>query len=404
MTLSEELQWRGFVNQTTFNKLSELDSQKRTFYWGVDPTANSMQVGNLAAAMMAKIFINHGWDAILLVGGATGMVGDPDGKKQERDLLTIDKIDENKKAIAAQYDQVFDSQDFTVVDNYSWFKDINYLDFLRTVGKNVSVTQMLDRSFIQDRIGEGGSGITYAEFSYSLIQGYDYLHLFREHNATVQLAGADQWGNSIAGVDLIRRISGSEAHVYTCPLIVDASGKKFGKSEGNAIWVDSSQTSVYKYYQFWLNSDDASVGDYIKKYTAIQPDDFDKLMSDFESNPQERAAQKYLAYESTKLVHGEKASNSAVKVTGTLFGGLQYNDLNDDDIAILKDELPNVKKGKDILDILIDSGVCQTKGEARRLVESNAVSFDNQKVIDVSAQIESTGLIKKGKNTYVLVV
>ncbi len=231
MKLSEELQWRGFVNQTTYDDLSALDGAPISFYWGVDPSARSMTIGNFAAAMMARHFIDAGHHAFLLVGGATGMIGDPDGKKDERSLKTLEEIAENKDGIAAQYRQIFADKSFTVVDNYDWFKDINYLSFLREVGKHVPLSQMLGRDFVQARLGEGGSGISYAEFSYSLIQGYDFLHLFREHGVTLQLCGADQWGNSITGVDLVRRIEGGEAHVYSTPLVINkATGVKFGQS------------------------------------------------------------------------------------------------------------------------------------------------------------------------------
>ena len=230
MTLSEELQWRGFVNQTTFADISDVDTP-RTFYWGVDPSADSMHIGQLAMAMMIRAFMAHGHTAILLVGGATGMVGDPGGKDKERDLKSIDEIEHNKAGIMNQYRMLFAEMPFTMVDNYDWFRDMNYLKFLRDIGKRVSLTQMLDREFIKSRIGEAGGGISYAEFSYALIQGYDFLHLFREHDATLQIAGSDQWGNSVAGVEMIRKIDGGEAHVWTAPLILDkTTGKKFGSN------------------------------------------------------------------------------------------------------------------------------------------------------------------------------
>ena len=262
MKLSEELQWRGFVNQTTFPDLSALDGAPISFYWGVDPSSDSMTIGNFAAAMMVRHFIDHGHKAFLLVGGATGMIGDPDGKADERNLKTLDEIAKNKAGIAAQYKTAFAGKDFTLVDNYDWFKDLNYLEFLRMVGKNVPLSQMLGRDFVQARLGEGGTGISYAEFSYSLIQGYDFVHLYKNHGVTLQLCGADQWGNSIAGVDLIRRMEGGEAHVYSTPLVINkATGKKFGKSEDGAIWLDPKKSSVYKFYQFWLNVDDEGVID-----------------------------------------------------------------------------------------------------------------------------------------------
>ena len=400
MTLSEELTWRGFVNQTTFKNLGDLDTENRTFYWGVDPSASSMTIGNFAAAMMAKTFMKHGWKAILLVGGATGMIGDPDGKKQERDLLSLRDIENNKKSISAQYSQVFSGLSFDVVDNYDWFKDFNYLQFLRDIGKHVPLTQMLDRSFVRDRVGAGGAGISYAEFSYSLIQGYDFLHLFKEKGATVQLCGADQWGNSIAGVELIRRVTSGEAHIYTCPLIVNkTTGVKFGKSEGGAIWLDANLTSPYKFYQFWLNVDDEGVGDYIKVYTEIQKDEFDQLMAEFSQDRSQRAAQKYLAYEATRLVHGQDVADSIKRISEVLFSGRVVSDLTDQDFTALSLELPT-SQNEDILEFLIETKIASSKGEARRLIEQNAVSVNGEKVTSLDAKLKSPSLIKKGKNVF----
>src|SRR5690606_15216819 len=229
-----------------------------SFYWGVDPSAPSMTIGNLATAMMVRHFINYGHKAVLLLGGATGMIGDPDGKAQERDLMTAEEVEANKKGIETQYKQVFGGQEFEIVDNYDWFKDIGYLQFLRDVGKHVPMRQMLGRDFVNTRLSEDGAGISYAEFSYVLIQGYDFVHLNKEHGVTLQVCGSDQWGNSIAGVDLIRRLNGQEAHVWSAPLVVNnTTGVKFGKSEEGAVWLDEKLTSPYKFYQFWLNVDDA---------------------------------------------------------------------------------------------------------------------------------------------------
>ena len=237
MTLSEELKWRGFVNQTTFEDISMLDKEKRTFYWGVDPSASSMTIGNLASAMMVKVFIKHGYNPILLIGGATGLIGDPDGKAQERDLKTPEAIRKNKTGIVKQYENIFYGEHFKVVDNYDWFVKIGFIEFLRDVGKHVPMRQMVAREFVQSRLKESGAGISYAEFSYSLIQGYDFLHLFEKHGVTLQISGADQWGNCIAGVDLIRRKTGKEAHVWTTPLIMNkATGKKFGKTDVFSSW------------------------------------------------------------------------------------------------------------------------------------------------------------------------
>jgi tyrosyl-tRNA synthetase len=403
MNLSEELSWRGFVNQTTLKDLSVLDTQSISFYWGVDPSADSMTIGNLAAAMMVRHFINHGHKAFLLVGGATGMIGDPDGKKDERSLLTLDDIAHNKQAIAAQYSQVFAGKDFTLVDNYDWFKNINYLDFLRLIGKNVPLSQMLGRDFVQSRIGKDGSGISYAEFSYSLIQGYDFLHLSREFGVTLQVCGADQWGNSITGVDLIRRLDAKEAHVYSTPLIINkATGVKFGKSEGGAIWLDAAKTSVYAFYQFWLNLDDASVPDLLKVYTLLDKAEIDRLSAQISANPGAREAQKALAREVTTIVHGKERTESVERVTDVLFGRADFQSLQSDDLETLAREIPVITVGKTITEALVESTLAASNGEARRLIESGAVSINGEKVTDNQTIIE-VSLLKKGKNSFILV-
>jgi tyrosyl-tRNA synthetase len=401
LPLSEELTWRGFINQSTFAKLEDIN-EPRTFYWGVDPSADSMQVGNLAPAMMVRHFLEHGHKAILLVGGATGMIGDPDGKKQERDLKTLDEIAKNKAAIAEQYKTIFAGYDFEIVDNYDWFQNINYLDFLRDVGKHASMTQMLDRDFVQNRIGKDGDGISYAEFSYSLIQGYDFLHLFREKGASLQLAGADQWGNSITGVSLIRRLEGAEAHVLTNPLIVNKqTGVKFGKSEGGAIWLDPVKTSPYKFYQFWLNVDDETAKDLVKIYTLLDKPTIDALLERHAEAPHVRELQKTLAREVTELVHGKKRRESVERVTAVLFGGEVIESLSSDDLDALAAEIPAAKP-KNLITILQSAGVVQSTGEAKRLIVNSGISINGKKISEDS-HVNSPSLIKKGKNTFILV-
>ena len=401
-TLSEELTWRGFINQTTFDDISKIN-EPRTFYWGVDPSADSMQVGNLAAGMLVRHLINHGHKAILLVGGATGMIGDPDGKKQERDLKTFDEITKNKNGLAAQYNTLFAGADFEIVDNYDWFKEINFLDFLRDVGKHVSMTQMLDREFIRSRIGEGGDGISYAEFSYSLIQGYDFLHLFREKGATLQVAGADQWGNSIAGVELIRRLEGESAHILTNPLIVNKStGVKFGKSEGGAIWLDPKKTSPYKFYQFWLNVDDETAKELVKIYTLLDQETISTLIGSHEQNPGDRVLQKTLAREVTELIHGNERRESVERVTAVLFGGAEFSSLSDTDIDELAHEIPTIKAGVSLVDALVSTNIAGSNGEAKRLIDGNAISLNGQKYSE-NIDITEKSLLKKGKNTFVLI-
>lgn len=408
MTLSEELTWRGFVNQTTFKDISAIDGDPITFYWGVDPSSDSMTVGNFAAAMMVKHFILHGHKAILLVGGATGLIGDPDGKKQERDLKELDEITKNVAGLSAQYKTVFAGQDFETVNNHDWFKDINYVDFLRTIGKHLSMTQLLDREFVQSRIGEGAAGLSYAEFSYSLIQGYDFLHLYREKGATLQVCGADQWGNSLSGVEIIRKLEGAEAHVYSTPLIVNkATGVKFGKSEEGAVWLDETKTSVFKFYQFWLNCDDEGIGEYLKVYTLIQPDEFDQLMSEFVKNPQERAAQKYLAYEATKLVHGEDRANSVKAISEVLFGQKSFTELSQSDVSELAKEIP-VVEADNLVAALVDSDLATSNSEAMRFIQSGAVSVNGHKIAPETELtslevVHGHKLLKRGKNTFALI-
>jgi tyrosyl-tRNA synthetase len=406
MTLSQELAWRGFVNQTTFSDITDLDQQKRTFYWGVDPSAASMQIGNLAAAMMARVFIKHGYTPVLLVGGATGLIGDPDGKAQERDLKTTDEVTKNKQAIAAQYKRVFNGLDFKVVDNFDWFKDMNYLDFLRDVGKHVPMRQMLARDFVQSRLGEDGAGISYAEFSYSLIQGYDFLHLFEKHDVTLQLSGADQWGNSITGVDLIRRKTGEEAHVWTIPLIVNkATGVKFGKTEGGAVWLDAEMTSVYQFYQFWLNVDDDGVEDYLKVYTELDKSDIDAVVKAFKADPAARSAQKCLAKEVTTIVHGQERAESAEKASAVLFGKAAFDSLNHTDIDMLKDELTVVQAQDTLASTIVKAGLAASNSEANRFIVSGAISINGEKVLPETGSGFSKGanLLKRGKNSFAII-
>ncbi len=415
MTLSEELQWRGFVNQTTFDDVKQLDGEPIKFYWGVDPSADSMHIGQMAMAMMIRHFIAHGHQATLLVGGATGMIGDPDGRADERNLKSVEEVEHNKAGIAQQYQSLFKGLSFDLVDNYDWFKNINYLSFLREVGKNVPLSEMLGRDFIKSRIGEGGAGISYAEFSYSLIQGYDFLHLYRNNQVTLQIAGADQWGNSLSGVQLVRKIEGAEAHVWTAPLIINKStGRKFGKSEEGAVWLDARKTSIYKFYQFWLNVDDEGVMDYIKIYTLLNKQQVSELAAQQESNPSARPAQKKLAYEVTKLAHGEEGAESARRVTEVLFGKGEFSSLSADDIELLASEIPTRERvpttmnGVDIeptttvVEALTRTGVCSSNGEARRMIQSGAISKNGQK-IQADETLQEPALIRKGKNTFILV-
>lgn len=403
MTLSEELRWRGFINQTTFADISDID-QPRTFYWGVDPSADSMTIGNLAAAMMVRHFIDHGHRAILLVGGATGMIGDPDGKKQERDLRNAETVAHNVEGLRRELSTIFAGQPFEIVNNYDWFRNMGYVEFLHQVGKHVSMTQLLDREFVQARIGAGGSGISYGEFSYSLIQGYDFLHLYRTHGATLQLAGADQWGNSITGVSLIRKLEAAEAHVLTAPLVINKqTGVKFGKSEGGAVWLNPAKTSPYRFYQFWLNLDDETAQDMIKLYTLLDKATIAATIANHAINPGQRSLQKTLAREVTELIHGQARREAVERVTAVLFGNTPADRLSAAELDTLAAEIPTVPRGSHLVEALVRSGVADSNGSARRLIASGAVQVNGQKANANDRLDQSPALIKKGRNSFVLV-
>lgn len=399
MTLSEELAWRGFVHQTTLKDIKELDKQKRTFYLGVDAnSAPSATIGNLASMMMVKRFVEHGFKPILLVGGATGRIGDPKDD-EERPDVTSDTVEENKRGIVAQYEKILGGVSPKIVDNYDWFKDVKLIDFLVDIGKKMSMTQLLDREFVKARTGMNGSGLSFAEFSYALIQGYDFLHLFREEGVTLQLCGSDQWGNSLSGVEMIRKLEGKEAHVWSIPLVINKStGKKFGKSEEGAIWLSSDMTSMFRFYQFWLNLDDAGIEDYIKIYTDIEPEELLELMSSFNKDKSSRSAQKFLAFETTKIVHGEDSAGRARKITEVLFDGRNVAELSDAEFAELAKELPSSNISS-LLEFMLDTGLAGSKSEARRLVEQGAVQVNGHKAT-LETVLSTESLVKKGKNNF----
>lgn len=402
MKLSEELLWRGFYAETTIKDPAELDTRaSKKFYWGADPSADSLTIGNLAAAMMCACFVRHGYQPYLLAGGATGQIGDPKDNG-ERDLKSLAEVEHNKKCIAAQMKNVIHSDDLVMVDNYDWFKDINYLDFLREVGKNFSMTQLLDRQFVQNRIGEGGSGISYAEFSYTLIQGYDFLYLYRKYGVDLQLCGADQFGNCSSGIHLIKRLEGANADAWSTPLIIDpVTGRKFGKSEGNAIWLDSKKTSIFDFYQFWLNQPDTAVEYLIKIYTTYSKPEIDAILAEQAEHPEQRAAQKALAWGVTKVVHGEENANAIANLTERLFSG-NLSELAEDEIIEFSTYLAGAKKGTQLFDALVATGLASSKTEARKLATAGAITVNGQKVTD-DVPINQIALLKRGKNKFAVV-
>ncbi len=396
MKLSEDLAWRGLIKDKTFAEPGWLD-KPGTFYWGVDCSSDSLTIGNLAPLLLSRRLAEAGWKAILLVGGATSLIGDPGGKDEERPLLPRDTVEKNVESIKAQVSRLFSGQKFTQADNYDWFKDLRYLDFLREIGKHFSVTELTQRDFIAERVGENGTGISYAEFSYSLIQGYDYWQLHKAHRANLQIGGSDQWGNMLSGVSLIRKKESSEVHAMSMPLVINKStGRKFGKTEGGAIWLDPAKTTPTQFYQFWINSDDDDTENFLKVFTFLQKTEIDNLLREQKSNPQDRPAQTVLAQEVTKIVHGQDAVDFAKSVTAYLTGRQPVEDANESALIEIRQALPSiaVNAGLPVVDALVQTGLATSNSEARRLLQSKAV-YANDRQIDKD-HLES-GDFKNGK-------
>ena len=410
MKLSEELIYRGFKAETTLGNPEDLDNREsKKFYWGADPSADSLTIGNLAALMMCACFVRHGYEPYLLVGGATGQIGDPK-ENDERELKSLDEVEHNKKCIKAQIERVVSAENVKMVDNLDWFRNMKYLDFLREVGKAFSMTQLLDRQFVQNRIGEGGGGISYAEFSYTLIQGYDFLHLYREHGVSLQLCGADQYGNCTSGIHLIRRLENGNADVWSTPLIIDpVTGRKFGKSEGNAIWLAATDngsgnyTPIFDFYQFWLNQSDEAVEYLIKIYTLYGKEEIENILEQHRMAPEKRIAQKALARGVTEVVHGKKNAEAIENLTTILFDkNTNFADFSEDEIIEFANYLPTIDKGAMLVDVLVTSGLAPSKKKAREFLAQGAITINGVKVQD-DIELIQTAIIKKGKNKFLIV-
>lgn len=402
MQLSEELKWRGFWNQATFTDDERIDSGNFTLYLGTDPSADSLHVGHLAVYMMVRHFLERGHKVFLLVGGGTGMIGDM-RDTEERSLLSYAEIEHNKRALKAQVSQIFAGRDFTLVDNADWLGNLELLPFLRDIGKNFNMAELTTREFFKARIANG-KGLSFAEFTYTLLQGYDFWHLFKHHGVNLQIGGSDQWGNLLSGVELIRKKENAEVYAMTAPLLINKStGRKFGKSEGGAVWLDETKTSVYKFYQFWLNVDDESAIEYMKIFTMLDRDTIEAIAENHAVNPGARSAQKVLAREVTDIVHGVNRRESVERVTEVLFGGGDFRQLSDDDLDALAKEIPRVDVGVGVIEALVVSGAVSSNGEARRLLKSGAISLNGEKLAEDQA-INITSLLKKGKNTFVLIM
>ena len=402
MKLSEELQWRGFWNQTTFTDDKLIDSENFTLYLGTDPSADSLHVGHLAVYMMVRHFLERGHKVFLLVGGGTGMIGDM-RDTEERNLLSYEEIEHNKQALKSQVSRIFAGRDFTLVDNADWLAELELLPFLRDIGKNFNMADLVSREFFKARINNG-KGLSFAEFTYTLLQGYDFWHLFNQYGVNLQIGGSDQWGNLLSGVDLIRKKENTEVYAMTAPLLINKStGRKFGKSEGGAVWLDENKTSVYKFYQFWLNVDDESAIEYMKIFTMLDRDTIEAIAENHAVNPGARSAQKVLAREVTDIVHGSARRESVERVNEVLFGGGDFKKLSDDDLGALAEEIPCVDAGIDVIGALVESGAVGSNGEAKRLLKSGAISLNGEKLAE-NKVVNDTSLLKKGKNTFVLIM
>lgn len=402
MKLSEELQWRGFWNQTTFTDDKLIDSENFTLYLGTDPSADSLHVGHLAVYMMVRHFLERGHKVFLLVGGGTGMIGDM-RDTEERNLLPYEEIEHNKQALKSQVSRIFAGRDFTLVDNADWLAELELLPFLRDIGKNFNMADLVSREFFKARINNG-KGLSFAEFTYTLLQGYDFWHLFNQYGVNLQIGGSDQWGNLLSGVDLIRKKENAEVYAMTAPLLINKStGRKFGKSEGGAVWLDENKTSVYKFYQFWLNVDDESAIEYMKIFTMLDRDTIEAIAENHAVNPGARSAQKILAREVTDIVHGSARRESVERVNEVLFGGGDFKKLSDDDLGALAEEIPCVDAGIDVIEALVESGAVGSNGEAKRLLKSGAISLNGEKLAE-NKVVNDTSLLKKGKNTFVLIM
>jgi len=410
MKLSEELQERGFIYQSSTENIGEvLDGEPRTVYLGIDPTADSIHVGNLVPYMLLNRLMLAGHKVILLMGGGTALIGDPGGKNEERPFVEPEVIAQ-QAADMEQGIRRFVSGDVQFVNNYDWLSKLSMIEYLRDVGKHFTVNAMIKKDIVANRLTEDNS-ISYTEFSYSLLQGYDYYHLHKEYGCDLQIGGSDQWSNILAGVDYIRRTTGDEVYALTMPLVVDkATGKKFGKSEGNAIWLNPEKTSPYTFYQFWLNTTDENIIDYLKLFTFLTLEEISGLEKEHNENPGERGAQKRLAIEVTSFVHTSEVAHAVERVSESLFGEVALQDLSEDEISILKENAPltQVADNTTLVDALVVSNLATSNREARTFIEGGAVQINGVKIEEVDAFItkEEFGtlvLLKRGKKNVGLI-
>ncbi|MBQ2639749.1 MAG: tyrosine--tRNA ligase [Bacilli bacterium] len=404
MNLYEDLKWRGLIKDVAGEDLEDkLNNEKITFYWGTDPTADSLHIGHYSSLVTAKRLAKAGHKPILLCGGATGLIGDP-RPTAEREIISKETLNKNLEGISKQVSEIFDGK-AEVVNNYDWFKGYEFIDFLRDAGKYINVNYMLDKDIIKRRLE---TGITFAEFAYTLIQGYDFLWLYKNKNCIMQVEGSDQWGNITTGIELIRKKLDKQAYAFTMPLVVDKYGNKFGKSEGNALWLDRNKTSSYELYQFLINVDDEMVIDYLKIFTFLTKEEIETLEKSNNENPHLREAHKALAKEIITDLHGEEAYLEAVKISESLFKG----NIKDLTVKQIEDAFKGIEpfkinEDKLLLDILVDNKICSSKREAREFISNNSISFNGEKVTDLDFLVTKNVLIgqkyiviRRGKKKY----
>lgn len=404
MTNWEELEWRGLIKDTAGENLKDkINNESITFYWGTDPTADSLHLGHYSSLVTAKRLAKMGHHPILLVGGATGLIGDP-RPTAEREIISKEAVEKNLDGIRTQVNNLFNGN-VEVVNNYDWISKFDFIDFLRDVGKYINVNYMLDKDIIRRRLD---TGITFAEFSYTLIQGYDFLHLFRDKNCIMQAAGSDQWGNITTGIDLIRKMTGKEAYAFTMPLILDSTGKKFGKSEGNALWLNEEKTSSYELYQYLINTDDAKVYEYLKVFTFLTPEEIDSVMEEHKKQPEKRLAQKKLAECIITDLHGENSFKEAIEISEALFSGdIKKLNANEIELAFKGLDAKELTEEKTIVDLLVDEEICKSKREAREFIDNKSITLNGDKVesydflVTKSVAIEQKYIvIRRGKKKY----
>jgi tyrosyl-tRNA synthetase len=423
MTLLEELKWRGLLHDAMPGTSDLLETQKISAYCGFDPTSDSLHIGNLVPILLLKHLQKHGHTPLALVGGATGMVGDPSGKSAERNLLDIDTLRKNEKGIQAVLEKFLDfdatlPNPAEIVNNFDWFKHFNFLDFIRDVGKHITVNYMMGKDSVQKRL-EGGMSFT--EFSYQLIQGYDFYYLWKNKNVKLQAAGSDQWGNIVTGTELIRRIGGGEGFAFTAPLITKADGSKFGKSESGNVWLTADKTSPFQFYQFWINTSDADAEKYIKIFTFLPKETIDALIADHRQDASKRLLQKELAAQVTTLVHGSAQLDAAINSTEKLFASNTIEGLK----GLTKEEFLQSFEGvptysihqskllnnENLVNVLVESGIFPSKSEARKMMQAGGFSINKEKVTDINKALEQNDVLhgqfvvaQKGKNKNFLLV